>query len=264
MQQLIERRRKEIATLSRSKGRAKLGQMLVEGWRSVQSALDAGAPVTEILVTPKMLEQAEVKAVLESTARRMGFPVYRIAEKEAQRISTTASDQGILAVVRITVEPVEALKDKASIVALDGVQDPGNVGTIIRTAAWFGIDGIVGSQETADFFNPKVVRASMGGLWDVALTRVPDLPAVLQPLKNNGMQLVAADLNGTPLHTWSPESPVVLVIGGEANGLSPEVKSLVDVSVTIDGGHGKGVESLNAGIAAGIIMQHWKGNRRKL
>ncbi len=257
---LSEQRRKEIASLGRKKGRAQYGQMLIEGWRSVKSALLADAPLTELLVTEKVLEHVEVMRII-AAANKVAInelPVYEITNKAARLISSVESPQGVFAVAGIETPPLARFKSMKRIIALDGVQDPGNVGTIIRTAAWFGIEGVLASEATADFFNPKVIRSSMGGLWDVALSRVGNLPDTLNSLKTAGMQMICADLNGEPLADWQPATQTVLVVGGEANGISKWVQSVIDAAVTIPGVENKkGAESLNAGMAAGIIMHHW-------
>ena len=96
----------------------------------------------------------------------------------------------------------------------------------------------------------------MGGIWDVSLSRSQDLS--LRELQEAGLQIVTADLTGESIHSWHPEGPIVLVIGGEANGITDEVKSIANYSVTIPGRErGQGVESLNAGTAASILMHQW-------
>lgn len=229
--------------------------MLIEGWRSVAAALEAGAPVIEVLLTPSM---AVDTAVLELLDGRQGVVIYEITEKVARQISAVNTAPGIFAVAEIGKTSVSTLHTFQTVLALDSVQDPGNVGTIIRTAAWFGIDAVLGNADTADFFSPKVVRATMGGIWDTALVREPAFVEALAALKAAGFQLVGADLEGTVLPKWQPADKTVLVIGGEANGISAPVQALLDDRVTIVGNQsGAGTESLNAAIAAGIIMQHW-------
>ncbi len=227
--------------------------MLIEGWRSVAAAFEAGAPVFELLITPKMMDDPAVAAlVLDHVV------VYEISEKVARQLSTVDTAPGIMAVAGINATDLKQLEGMRRILVLDGVQDPGNVGTIVRTAAWFGIEAVLGNADTADFYSPKVVRASMGGIWDTALVREPAFIDTLMALKNTGFSLVGADLQGIPLDTWQPAGRVALVIGGEANGISTPVAALLDACITIPGrGARHGTESLNAAIAAGIMMQHW-------
>lgn len=252
---LSEQRRKAIASLSRRKGRLAQQQMLIEGWRSVAAALEAGAPVVELLLTPAMAEDAGVVRMMQADQSAV---VYEISEKVARQISAVDTAPGIFAVARIDATNAASLEAMQTIVALDGVQDPGNVGTIIRTAAWFGVDAVLGNADTADFFSPKVVRASMGGIWDTALVREHGFVEALAALKKAGFQLVGADLDGTPLTTWQPTGQTVLIIGGEANGISDHIRSMLDMRITIaDNKSGQGTESLNAAIAAGIILHRW-------
>jgi TrmH family RNA methyltransferase len=147
---------------------------------------------------------------------------------------------------------------------LDGVQDPGNVGALVRTAAWFGVQTVVGDEGTADFENPKAVRASMGGLWDVALARVPDLGPVLDRLAAEGAALWGADLGGTSVAAWAPGHTAALVMGSEAHGLSADVAERLHRSggglVHIPGAAGaRGVESLNVSVAGGVLLARWLG-----
>ncbi len=235
--------------------------MFLEGWRSVASSLLANAPLTEILITGRIKEDAEIMTALEAHVQRRKLTplrVYEISEKAARRISSVETNQGIFAVADIQKVPLAAFESMQRILILDGVQDPGNVGTIIRTAAWFGIEGVLASVGTADFYNPKVIRSTMGGVWDIKLARVPDLATALGALKQAGVRVAIADLRGTALQTWRASEKTALVIGGEAHGVSGEVKWIADESVTIAGMQGgRGTESLNAGMAAGIIMHHW-------
>ena len=147
---------------------------------------------------------------------------------------------------------------------LDGVQDPGNVGALVRTAAWFGVAAVVADDKTADFETPKAVRASMGGLWDVSLVRVPALGPVLDRLADAGVEAWGADLGGTPIGRWTPPRGAALVMGSEAHGLSEPVAEWLRqrggvVHVPGAGGERAGVESLNVVVAGGVLLHRWLG-----
>lgn len=254
--QLTERRRKEIASLNQRKYRERFGQMLIEGFRSVESAIQADAPLVEILIAGPRYTDARVRGVLDQA----GVPVHVLTERELAQLSDVETNQGVIAVARIQLLPEDRLQSFRSILVLDAVQDPGNVGTIIRTAAWFGVDAIVAGPGTVDFFNPKVVRAAMGGLWDVHLSRVDDLSILLDRMAAAGFHRYGADLEGTRFQSWFPEFPSVLILGSEAHGISPAVAGAVDDRITIPGNpRHRGAESLNVAIAAGILMQRWLG-----
>jgi TrmH family RNA methyltransferase len=256
MSSLSNRRSKEIASLAKKKYRDRLGQMLIEGVRSVEAAVEAGAPLVEILVTDAVQAEARVQALLQEAQ----VPVYILPERELGKLSEVQTSQGVLAVARIDLLPEERLGTCQTILALDGVQDPGNVGTLIRTAAWFGTDAVLAGPGTADVFNPKVVRAAMGGLWDVPLAQTDDLEVSLRNLQASGFSCYGADLEGTPATAWIPRQPSVLVLGSEAHGLSSGVAALLDERVAIRGTpRREGTESLNVAIAGGILVYAWLG-----
>lgn len=255
---LSNRRAKEIASLGQKKYRDRLGQTLVEGVRSVEAAVQAGAPLVDLVVTEAAQEIARVQALLEA----MTGPVYVVAEREIAWLSEVATSQGVLAVVETHWFPEEHLSTLDTVLALDGVQDPGNVGTLLRTAAWFGVEAVLAGPGTADLYHPKVVRAAMGGLWDVHRARTNDLSAVLDVLRQHGFSRYGADLNGTAARYWTPAKPSVLVLGSEAHGLSAAVQATLDERVAIRGGTGRaGTESLNVAVAGGIILYAWLGDR---
>lgn len=251
---ITDRRRKEITSLGRKKGRLQYGQALIEGLRGVLSAIEGKAPIVEIIASDKILED-------ESTCdsiKKARVPIYRISARDAARISAVENDQGILAVVSIKHATLEEIMASQRILVLDGVQDPGNVGTMIRTAAWLGIKAIIGGVGTADFYNPKVIRASMGGLWDLDVARSESLIDTLDACKKAGYQVYGADLNGLTVSKWQPAARSVLVMGSEANGISGGLEALIDQKITITGKKGAvATESLNVATAAGILMHHW-------
>lgn len=253
---LSERRRKEIAALGHRKYRERLGQLLVEGVRSVEAAAAAGAALVEVVVTAAAAREARVQHLLETAAA----PVYVVSEADMARLSDVETAQGVLAVAQTPLVPAASLSACGTVLALDGVQDPGNVGTLLRTAAWFGADAVVAGPGTVDLFNPKVVRAAMGGLWDVRLARAADLAEALAGLQRQGFACYGADLAGTPAGTWQPRRPSVLVLGSEGHGLSPAVAACLDERVCIPGvASRRGAESLNVAVAAGILLYEWLG-----
>jgi len=244
------RQLKEAAGLSRRKNRDETGLFLVEGWRSVLSAKEAGAHIQQIFRAPSLV-------VTDGDDALRGERVYDISDREMARLSDVKTPPGILAVVRIPESAhADTLPEKTLV--LDGVQDPGNVGTLIRTAAWLGIRTVVLGPDSADPWSPKVVRSTMGGLWDVDVNRVTDLVTWLDRAQLMGASIWTADMDGEPVSAWRPGTPAILVIGSEAHGVSDAVRQRATGAVTIPGPDGKkGVESLNAAIAGGIIMSHW-------
>jgi TrmH family RNA methyltransferase len=190
--------------------------------------------------------------------------VHVVAARDLDRIADTSTTQGLLAVAR--TERVEPGALTGAIVALDRVQDPGNVGAILRTAAWFGADAVLAGPGTADPFGPKAVRAAMGGLWDLKIASTDDLATDLEKLRARGLAVYGADLDGEPARLWTPARDAVLVLGSEAHGLSDEVVALLDARVRIAApsptGAVRGVESLNVSVAAGVLLHRWLGEGR--
>lgn len=261
MDHLSNRRRKEIASLRYKKYRERLGQFVVEGVRSVEAAVEAGAPLVDVVVEEAVRDDPSVQAVLARLAPEV--PVVAVSAEDMAALSNVETSQGLLAVARVEQCPEEKLMQARSVLALDGVQDPGNVGTLIRTAAWFGVEVVLAGPRTAGCFNPKVVRAAMGGLWDVDLARAEDLGATLDALQQKGFALYGADLAGTPASAWAPRAPAVVVVGSEAHGLSAAVLARLHERVSIPGGARRaGTESLNVAVAAGILMHAWLGSGR--
>ncbi|MDZ4700144.1 MAG: RNA methyltransferase [Rhodothermales bacterium] len=251
---LSERRRKEIATLQRKKGRMDLGQALVEGWRGVTSALDAGVPVIDLLAATGSEEDPRLPALV----RRAGREAIILPDHVFARLSDVDTAQGILAVVPIRHLAIRDLVDMRRVIVLDGVQDPGNAGTIIRTAGWFGMDAVVAGPGSADPYHPKVVRATMGGLWDVGIAEVDDLVGTLAALTAAGFACVGADLHGEALAGWIPAERTALVLGSESHGLSETTLQALTHRVAIAGAPDRrGTESLNVAVAAGIMLYEW-------
>ncbi len=251
---LTERRRKEIASLSQRKHRDQRRETIVEGLRSVEAALDAGAALHDILVAAPAADR------YRSLLNRTDAPVHVLPERDFAAFSDVQTSQGILAVAAIRHYPASDLIQLNAILALDGVQDPGNTGTLIRTAAWFGADAVLTGPGTADLYNPKVVRAAMGGLWDLHVSHTTNLVETLRRLREHGFAVYGADMAGIDARSWTPRRPSVLILGSEAHGLSPQVTSLLDERITIDGLPRRGgAESLNVSIAGGILLFQWLG-----
>ena len=229
--------------------------MLVEGVRAVEAAVAAGAPLVDLVVVD------EAPDAVRQLAVRAGVPVYVVPADELAQLSEVETSQGVLAVARAVRVPEERLTNFQRLLVLDGVQDPGNVGTILRAAAWFGAGGVLGGPGTAGFSNPKVVRAAMGAHWDVPLARTRDLDAALGRLRRAGFALYGADLAGVDAHAWQPRTPSALVLGSEAHGLSAAARQRVEACVAVRGAAAgrRGTESLNVAVAAGILVYEWLG-----
>ena len=165
------------------------------------------------------------------------------------RRSATPKRRSIAAVVRMKEQSALG----KHIVVLDGVQDPGNVGTIIRTADAAGLDGVLLSTQCADVFSPKVLRATMGSIFRMNLRTTDDLPGELTKLREKGYSILSSQLDGTPFYEREKVAEqFALVIGNEGNGVSEQVQQTATHRVRLP--MRGGAESLNAAIAAAIMM----------
>lgn len=180
-----------------------------------------------------------------------------LSDSVFKKISDTVTPQGILAVVKqneFTVEDIieRRNKERSCIVVLDRLQDPGNLGTIVRTGEGAGITGIVMSNDSVDLYNPKVIRSTMGSVFRVPVAVVPDLQDAIKKMKQNGIETYAAHLNGMEYQKGAFGKDIALLVGNEAKGLSDEVSVMADKLIKIPM-EGK-VESLNAAVATAILM----------
>ncbi|CAN5581245.1 RNA methyltransferase [soil metagenome] len=253
---LTRNRLKELASLTRRRQRQQLGSYLAEGLRTVESAIKAEAPIIEILVTEEVAANNRVQRFLAETDARISFA----DTSDLAKLADTKTSQNIIAVIELPDRSLDLVGPGKAVVVLDAVQDPGNVGTIVRTAAWFGVTTLVVGPGTADPYGQKSVRSAMGGLWDVRIAEVADLKATLVWLQTSGFDIVGADLQGSPISEWRPSERTALVLGSEAHGLSSDSARFLNGRIRIDSAQGRrGVESLNVAAAAGIIMHRWLG-----
>jgi RNA methyltransferase, TrmH family len=242
-----------IRDLARRRGRERRGLALAEGVRLVEEALAAGVPVRGAAVSPA-LEGTPRGSALKSALAGRGVPLCEVTPGELEALADTEQPQGIVAVV----EPRGRVLDEiptpsgAVLLVLDAVQDPGNVGTMLRTALALGAAGVVALKGTAELTNPKVLRGSMG-----AAFRLPAAPAEVEQFlgwaRERGVELVVAAADGAPLERWRRgAAPIALVVGNEGAGVSPGLAAAAARRVAIP--LASTVESLNVAVAAGILL----------
>jgi TrmH family RNA methyltransferase len=240
-----------LKSLQHKKERIQNGLFLVEGHKSV----------VEFMNSPYQIEAIYHTGAFDSKVLNLSQKInlYNISVTDIEKISSLKTPQQVIALVKIPQHPVlnnEKLKKKFSLV-LDGIQDPGNMGTIIRTADWFGIADIICSDDTVDAYNPKVIQASMGSLAriNVHYTALADiLPALKLPV-------FGAMLNGENIYRTNFGTEGLIVMGNEGNGMRPEIERLIDKAVTIP--RAGGAESLNVGIATALFCAEISRNSYK-
>ena len=241
---------KLISSLKAKKDRDKLGLFVAEGLRFVEEIPDD----YEIMLyaVSESFESEFDLAVFEKRAI-----VHVVADKLFKEISDTTNPQGILAVIRQKKNSIEQVIDNAGengfFIIAEELNDPGNLGTIVRTADACGCDGVFLSKGSVDVYNPKVLRSTMGSVFHLPVISDVDLEECIQKLKDNGITIYAAHLRGKEYpYSFNLSNGCSFILGNEARGLSDKVANLADVYVKIPM-IGK-AESLNASIAAGVLM----------
>ena len=231
---------KHIKSLNNKKERDENKEFIVEGKKIVKEAMEADFKIVKIIVCKELLKE-------EYESKK--FEIEYVDENIFKYISDTQTPQGILAIVK---RPEYSEEYGEKIFALDNVQDPGNVGTIIRTLDSAGINTLLLSETCADEYNTKVIRSTMGAIFRVKTYRESNLKEKLESLKKQGYKIIVTDLDTKAnLFEYAFPSKTIVVLGNESTGVSEEIKNIADVKVKIPM-VGK-TESLNAGVAASLM-----------
>ena len=239
-----------ITRLHQKKFRDESGLFIVEGIKSVDDLLRSSFEVQELLATDTWVgeHESEVTAV----------DLTMVTHAEMERISAWKNPQPVMAVARIPHYNIADIRQDQPLLMLDDLRDPGNMGTIIRTADWFGIRQLVCSQTTVELYNPKVIQATMG-----SFTRVKVYYTNLESFIDNNLKerrVLGAFLEGTPVQRFDFQPSDVIVIGNEANGITEAVARKINAKILIDSPvkSADKAESLNASIAAAIMMYQYQ------
>lgn len=217
---------------------------MVEGRKSVQELLKSDFQIEQLLITQEFGQQNS------SLLKTFEGEVLEVKSAELTDLGEYKTNDTALAVVRIKSNEAPIMTSEGFILMLDDIRDPGNLGTIIRTADWYGIKNIVASEETADVYNSKVIQSSMGSFIRVDIFYTD----LVQYLSDNKMPVLGTFLGGNNIHQLDFGTAGIIVIGNEANGISKEVEQFVTKRITIPSfGH---AESLNAAIATAVICDN--------
>jgi RNA methyltransferase, TrmH family len=248
---LSKNRMKSLRNLLHKKYREQENQFLIEGWRLCEEAFLSGALIKEIFLT-ETPEKDRYSRLVQNFSQRH-IPISAIDQTSLQRLADTETPQGILALAQI---PAPLLSDWTTvtdslILAVAELHDPGNLGTLLRTADWFGVKRVLIGRGSVELYNPKVIRSSMGSIFHLQCHVEVDLAVELLQMRKNGFQVLATVVeNGAPLHPANLKA--VVLVGSEAEGLPQELLAIADEQITIPK-LGQ-AESLNAAIAAGIML----------
>lgn len=235
--------------------RAKQGKFTVENPVMLKEALACGLEVKAVFFAERTLNENRPLALL---CEQKGAEVITVGDRVMKKLSALEMPQGVCAVVSLSSLPAFSLQKNGRYLVCERLSDPGNLGTIIRTADAMGFSGVVLSRGSVDYTSPKVVRATMGSLFRVPVAAETDLPSFLATCKGLSIPSLAAVLSDTshPLDTVEEAGGVAVLIGNEAAGLTGETVRLCDKTVYIPM-TGK-AESLNAAVAASILMWHFR------
>ncbi|HRH53004.1 MAG TPA: RNA methyltransferase [Chitinophagales bacterium] len=233
---------KHLQSLKLKKYRQNYDEFIIEGEKLTTEALLGNAEMLLLIANAGWIK--EHKSTIPAN-----IPLHEVSENDLEKISSLSTAPPVMALVKQKKVSIHQFENTNNwIIALDGINDPGNMGTILRTADWFGIDKVICSDDCVDLYNPKVVQSTMG-----AIFRVDVLYTGLETfLKDNKMPVYGAVLEGENIYQTKFKQPGILVIGSESHGIRKEVLNYCSNQITIPR-FGKS-ESLNAGVAAGIIL----------
>lgn len=251
---------KSLRKLYNKKKRRQKGKFVLEGYRIIDEALKADAVFDNVFMTPDFYKSEEGQNIqMQFSNRKSSDKLIIIDEKILTKIADTNTPQGVIAVVNepeYEMEDVFSMQSKRDkLLLLDRIQDPGNMGTIIRTAVAAGIDGIIILKGSVDIYNLKVLRATMGAIFSIPLVKDVELEDFFNIYQSqvDRYKLIAADLSGEMYYNQLDYTDsFIIAIGNEANGLQDKIVNYANnlIKIPINGE----IDSLNAAIAAGIIV----------
>jgi TrmH family RNA methyltransferase len=224
------------------------GEVVVDGRRLVSDLVRWSVPIRELYLVPEIAQEFEAVGW-----RQAADEVFELEASVLTDIAPTRNPQGVLAIAD-EPSPVEWPAEEGVALWLDRIQDPGNVGAIIRSAAGLGAEAVLLSPDCADPFGSSAVRGSAGSVFRIPVGRDVGLAGVMVRVRESGGQVWATDSLGEKIDDWRPPEPCLLLLGAEGVGLDPDVAELADGTVAIP--MSRGIESLNVAVATGILLQH--------
>lgn len=254
-----------MALLKKAKERKESRCFVVEGTKMVMEAPKEW--LKAVYVSESFEENSQQHLFLQELreyCKKTEILFEVVSDSVFKSVSDTQTPQGILAVVSMPSYQMKDLfkKEKTNLLILESIQDPGNLGTMIRTGEGAGITGVIMNKTTVDIFNPKTIRSTMGSIYRVPFLAAEDFKEVIQELKEKGVCVYAAHLKGEQMYDEEDYTKAcAFLIGNEGNGLSNEIAELADtyIKIPMEGS----VESLNAAISAALLMYETNRQRRK-
>jgi len=245
----------EIRALHLDKNRKEQQLFIAEGEKVVDELLNSGLKVKLIAGTEKYSDTHDSENQVDER--------YLVSDEELLKISLLQSPNKVLAVGEMpTPSAINFSGESGLLLALDGIKDPGNLGTLIRTADWFGVRHLFCSADCVDAYNPKVVQSAMGSLFRMQI-HYGDLNMFIAEAKSSGgYKVIGAGADGIPYSDCDSSGNIMLVIGSESHGIGQSTLSLLDVKAGIPKNNNSKAESLNAGVAAAILMAHFQSGTK--
>ena len=251
---IAKSRLKNMLALRYKKFRDEQNLFLIEGYRLCQEALQSDFKVETLLIHSDSLSPQNLNEITK-LAQYQQVEIFEIQQSEVKRLAETVNSQGVFCIVQQKKIELDTVlnKDNQLIVIISEGQDPGNVGTIIRTCDWFGITAIFLSKRTVELYNPKVIRSTMGSIFHVQIVEQVELDNLLPRLSQMGYHIFGTDVNGQYNYNQTNyPRPLALVIGNENKGINNNLFKYFDRTIKIPS-YGK-AESLNMAIATSIII----------
>ncbi len=244
---------KHIRKLKEKKFRDQSNEYIIEGIKLVKEAINEKQNIKQIIICDDCEKNLAItKEEMYDIAK---YNCIYVTKKIFENLTEVTNPQGILAIVEKQTKKIEINYKEEIIVALDDIQDPGNLGTILRTIDSIGLKQVLVSKNTVDCYNPKVVRSTMGAIFRVNIIQCEDLEKVLEDLKKHKFEIVVSSLQTkNDIYNINYKNKVI-VIGNEANGVEPKIVKIADKKIKIPM-LGK-TESLNASVATGIILYEY-------
>jgi TrmH family RNA methyltransferase len=251
IQYLSKNESKKISALKLEKYRNQNKQFIVEGEKLLKEAINSQCTINSIIIE----EQSFKNRIIEEQNRN----VFIANQEQMKKLSSFVTPPAVMAVIKMPdwTFTINELKRKITIV-LEDIMDPGNLGTIIRMADWFGIENVICSSGSVEVFNQKVIQASMGAIFHVKV-HYTTLETFLDEARQETIPVIGTFLEGENIYTMQLPESGILLMGNESRGISPEIISKIDKKITIPSFNftGNRVESLNVAIATAIICSEW-------
>ena len=254
MQELSKEKLKQILKLKTEKGREKEEKFLIEGLRLCEEAFFSDWEVELLLFPSEYVQFLKTKKLMREFLKEKR-EILILSNQDMKKLADTQTPQGIFAVVKKKAFTLnkDFLKKAKLLVGLDNMRDPGNLGTIIRTADSAGVDGILLSTGCVELYNPKVIRSTMGSVFHLPVIERLELKDIIPELKSSGFRIFASEVReGKDYTKLNYTEKICLLIGNEAAGIHKEILNLADERIKIPI-YGK-AESLNASVATGILL----------